>query len=51
MERARVKNNVHYDDETLENMKRYYKIDDNEELLRFIKTHGLKNYSFEIDNS
>ena len=51
MERARVKRHVHYDDETLEKMKRYYKIDDNEELLRFIKTHGLKNYNFDIDNS
>ena len=40
-----------YDDETLEKMKRYYKIDDNEELLRFIKTHGLKNYNFDINNS
>jgi hypothetical protein len=51
MERARVKRHVHYDDETFEKMKRYYKIDDNEELLRFIKTHGLKNYNFDIDNS
>ena len=51
MERARVKRPVHYDDETLEKMKRYYKIDDNEELVRFIKTHGLKNYNFDIDNS
>ena len=51
MERARVKRNVHYDAETLEKMKRYYKIDDNEELLRFIKTQGLKNYNFDIDNS
>lgn len=51
MERARVKRHVQYDDETLEKMKRYYKIDDNEELLRFIKTHGLKNYNFDIDNS
>ena len=46
-----MKRNVHYDDETLEKMKRYYKIDNNEELLRFIKTHGLKNYNFDIDNS
>lgn len=46
-----MKRNVHYDDETLEKMKRYYKIDDNEELLRFIKTHGLKDYNFDIDNS
>ncbi|HEX7818861.1 MAG TPA: hypothetical protein VF419_05740 [Nitrososphaeraceae archaeon] len=51
MKRAGVKRNVHYDDETLEKMKRYYKIDDNEELLRFIKTHGLKNYNFDINNS
>ena len=51
MKSARVKRNVHYDDETLVKMKRYYKIDDNEELLRFIKTHGLKNYNFDIDNS
>lgn len=46
-----MKKHVHYDDETLEKMKRYYKIDDNEELLRFIKTHGLKDYNFDIDNS
>ena len=45
-----MKRHVHYDDETLEKMKRYYKIDDNEELLRFIKTHGLINYNFDIDN-
>lgn len=51
MEKAKVKKYVNYDDETLEKMKRYYKIDDNEELLRFIKTHGLKNYNFDIDNS
>lgn len=51
MKRAGVKKHVHYDDETLEKMKRYYKIDDNEELLRFIKTHGLKDYNFDIDNS
>lgn len=51
MERAKVKKYPHYDDETLEKMKRYYKIDDNEELLRFIKTHGLKNYNFDINNS
>ena len=51
MKRAGVKRNVHYDDEKLEKMKRYYKIDDNEELLRFIKTHGLKNYNFDINNS
>jgi len=51
MEKAKAKRYVHYDDETLEKMKRYYKIDDPDELLRFIKTHGLKNYNFEIENS
>ena len=51
MERAKVKKYAHYDDETLEKMKRYYKIDNQDELLRFIKTHGLKNYDFEIENS
>lgn len=51
MEKAKVKKYAHYDDETLEKMKRYYKIDDNDELLRFIKTHGLKNYDFDLDNS
>ena len=51
MEKAKVKRRVHYDDETLEKMKRYYKIDNHDELLRFIKSHGLKDYDFEIDNS
>ena len=50
MENAKAKKN-HYDDETFERMKKYYKIDDHEDLLRFIKTHGLKDYNFEIDNS
>jgi hypothetical protein len=49
MEKARVKKHVHYDDETLEKMKRYYKIDNQDELLRFIKTHGLKNDDFELE--
>jgi len=48
MGKAKVKRRVHYDDETLEKMKSYYKIDDNDELLRFINTHGLKNYDFKI---
>jgi hypothetical protein len=51
MGKAKVKRSIHYDDETLEKMKKYYKIDDYDELLRFIKTHGLKNYDLEIDNS
>jgi hypothetical protein len=51
MKNAKVKRNVHYDDETLEKMKKYYKIDDHDDLLRFIKTHGLRNYDFELENS
>jgi hypothetical protein len=50
MEKAKVKRRVHYDDETLEKMKRYYNIDNHEELLRFIKTQGLRDYDIEIDN-
>jgi hypothetical protein len=42
MEKARDERPVHYDDETLERMKRYYKIEDHNDLLRFIKAHGLK---------
>ena len=41
----------HYDDETLERMKKYYKVDNDDDLLRFIKSHVLKNYNLEIDNS
>ena len=51
MEKAKVKRYPHYDDETLEKMKRYYKIDNQDELLRFIKTHGMKNYDLDVDNS
>ena len=31
-----------YDDKTLEHMKRYYKIESDHELLRYIKRHGLR---------
>ena len=41
----------YYDDETLERMKKYYKVDNDDDLLRFIKTHGLKDYNFDINNS
>lgn len=40
----------HYDDEILERMKKYYKVDNDDDLLRFLKAHGLKNYNLEIDN-
>ena len=43
MEKPSGKSHVHYNDDILERMKRYYKIEDNDELLRFIKTHGLQN--------
>jgi hypothetical protein len=35
MEKTRVKRRAHYDDETLERMKQYYKIEDHNDLLRF----------------
>ena len=50
MARPKVKKH-HYDDETLETMKKYYKVDNDDDLLRFIKNYGLKNYNLEIDNS
>jgi hypothetical protein len=50
VEKARVKKRVLYDDDTLEEMKRYYKIDNHDELLRFIKTHGLKNDDSEVEH-
>jgi hypothetical protein len=43
VEKPRGNSHVHYDDIILERMKRYYKIEDYDELLRFIKTHGLQN--------
>lgn len=50
VEKARVKKRVLYDNDTLEEMKRYYKIDNHDELLRFIKTHGLKNDDSEVED-
>jgi len=49
VEKEKVKRGVLYDDDTLEEMKRYYKIDDHDELLRFIKAHGLKNDDSDIE--
>ena len=43
VEKPRGKSHVHYDDDTLERMKHYFNIEDYDELLRFIKTHGLQN--------
>ena len=50
VEKARVKKRVLYDDDTLEEMKRYYKIENQDELLRFIKTHGLKDDDSEVEH-
>ena len=33
-----------YDDETLENMKKYYNIDDHTDLLKFIKLNGIMDH-------
>jgi hypothetical protein len=41
----------YYDDETLEKMKKHYKINNDEDLLRYIASHGLKDYTFEIEES
>lgn len=50
VEKARVKKRVLYDDDTLEEMKRYYKIENQDELLRFIKTHGLNDDDSEVEH-
>ena len=33
-----------YDDETLENMKKYYNINDHTDLLKFIKLNGIMDH-------
>ena len=33
-----------YDDETLENMKKYYGIDDHRSLLKYIRSNGLEHH-------
>ena len=38
-----------YDDATLERMKRYYRVEDHDELLRYIKTHGMRRHSEVLD--
>jgi hypothetical protein len=40
--RKKKKQQPIYDDKTLEHMKRYYKIESSDELLRYIKKHGLR---------
>ena len=43
------KRNSTIDDETLENMKRYYKIDNHKELLQYIKKNGIIKGDIERD--
>ena len=43
MKKSNSKEHVHYDDNTLRELKRYYRIEDHSELLRYIKMHGLRN--------
>jgi hypothetical protein len=33
-----------YDDDTLERMKRYFRQEDHDELLRYIKTHSMRRH-------
>ena len=40
-----------YDDATLERMKRYYKVEDHDELLKSIKTHGVRRHIDILDES
>jgi len=46
---VKQKRNSTIDDETLENMKRYYKIDDHKELLQYIKKNGIIKGDIERD--
>jgi hypothetical protein len=41
-EKKKAESKSHYDDQTLENLKNYYMVEDHHssDLLRFIKTHG-----------
>jgi hypothetical protein len=49
MQNKSKKRHQHYDDDRLERMKHYYKIDDQESLLRFIKIHGLRAEDVEVE--
>jgi hypothetical protein len=48
MDGVKAKKN-YYDDETLEKMKKHFNIDNDDDLLRYIASHGLKDYKFEIE--
>jgi hypothetical protein len=38
-----------YDDATIERMKQYYRLEDHDELLRYIRTHGMRRHSEILD--
>jgi hypothetical protein len=40
----KIKKARNYDDETLENMKKYYGIDDHRSLLKYIRSNGLEHH-------
>ncbi len=40
----RLKKSMIYDDETLENMKKYYGIDDHRGLLKYLRSNGLEHH-------
>jgi len=44
-------NNSHYDDQTIENLKNYYNVEErhSKDLLRFIKTHGTRHDSDDLE--
>lgn len=37
-------NHTLFDDATLERMKRYFRLEDHDELLRYIKIHGMRRH-------
>ena len=42
--KKRLKKSRIYDDETLENMKKYYGIDDHRSLLKYLRSNGLEHH-------
>ena len=40
-----------YDDALIERMKRYYKVEGHDELLKFIKTHSMRRHVDILDES
>jgi hypothetical protein len=40
-----------YDDALIERMKRYYKVEDHDEVLKFIKKHGMRRHIDILDET